>query len=56
MIVERSETTRLMIQNSMIINVIKCKNIGLDMVLLQYGLPQVSSICFKAEEVGWMAD
>ena len=26
------------------------------MALLQYGLPQVSSLCFRVEEVGWMAD
>jgi hypothetical protein len=26
------------------------------MALLQYGLPQVSSVCFRAEKVGWMAD
>ena len=25
------------------------------MALLQYGLPQVSSACVRAEEVGWMA-
>jgi len=26
------------------------------MALLQYGLPQVSSVCLGAEKVGWMAD
>ena len=26
------------------------------MALLQYGLPQVSSVSFEAEKVGWMAD
>ena len=31
-------------------------DIGKCMALLQYGLPQVSSVCFWAEEVGWMAD
>ena len=28
---------------------------GKAMALLQYGLPQVSSVCFRAEKVGWMA-
>ena len=26
------------------------------MALLQYGLPQFSSVCFRSEEVGLMAD
>ena len=26
------------------------------MALLQYGLPQISSVCLRAVEVGWMAD
>ena len=26
------------------------------MVLLQYGLPQVRSVCFGVEKVGWMDD
>ena len=29
---------------------------GEGMALLQYGLPQVRSVCFRAAEVGWMAD
>ena len=30
--------------------------LGLSMAVLQYGLPQDSSVCFRAEKVGWMAD
>ena len=26
------------------------------MALLYYGLPQVRSVCFRAEKVGWMAN
>ena len=40
------------------LDVLKYKNTPYfqGMALLQYGLPQVSSVCFRTEELGWMAD